>query len=107
MQAVARDSAQVLVNELFALPTKRVEEAVLAVLPAPTTKLPREKPVPQPKQPTRWEEFAKAKGITKQKRSQKVWDDPSQSWKPRHGYDRVNDDSQLPILEVPNNAGAY
>ena len=48
------------------------EDAVLAELPAPIYRLPREKPVPEEKAETKWEKFAKTKGITKTKRSRMV-----------------------------------
>ncbi|KAK4853450.1 hypothetical protein QYF36_009452 [Acer negundo] len=37
-------------------------------LPPPTTKLPREKHLPKPKPPTKWELFAQKKGIKKCKK---------------------------------------
>lgn len=38
-------------------------------------RIPREKKVPPPKQLTKWEQYAKEKGITKKKKEKKVWDD--------------------------------
>jgi regulator of ribosome biosynthesis len=55
-------------------------------LPAPTTTLPREKPLPKPKEETRWEKFAKEKGIVKRKRERMVFDETAQEWKPRFGF---------------------
>ncbi len=43
------------------MPTTKVEEGILAKLPRPSWPMPREKPVPLPKAPTKWEEFAKRK----------------------------------------------
>lgn len=60
-------------------------------LPPPTTKLPRQKPAPQPRPETRWEKFAKEKGIQKRKRERMVWDEASQTFKPRWGYNRMED----------------
>jgi len=49
--------------------------------------IPRELPPPQPKQETKWERFAKERGITpKRKRSRKVWDDIEQTWVYRTGF---------------------
>jgi regulator of ribosome biosynthesis len=57
-----------------------------AELPKPTTVLPREKPAPKPKEETRWEAFAKEKGIKKRKRERMVWDEEKKEWAPRWGY---------------------
>jgi len=93
----ARDNAQLLLNRVFSLPSEPAltvlgENGRLATLPEPTTKLPRHKPVPKPKPPTRWELFAKAKGIQKVKRSRMVYDEPTETYKPRHGYKRATKD---------------
>ncbi|KAK2116433.1 Rhodanese- sulfurtransferase [Saguinus oedipus] len=61
--ALARDNTQLLINQLWQLPTERVEEAMVARLPESTTRLPREKPLPQPWPPTGWQQFARLKGI--------------------------------------------
>jgi regulator of ribosome biosynthesis len=57
---------------------------------------------------TRWEKFAKAKGIQKKKRSRKEYDDDKGEYRARYGYkgsdDRVPDDW---VMEVPHNAGGY
>jgi regulator of ribosome biosynthesis len=53
---------KILYNAIWELPTERVEEAVVAVLPTPTYVLPREKPAPKPKPLTKWEQYAKEKG---------------------------------------------
>ena len=50
-------------------------DATVLVLPAAEMKLPRFKPVPVPKPPTRWEQFAAAKGIQNKKRSRMVFDE--------------------------------
>jgi regulator of ribosome biosynthesis len=63
-----RDAIQLFVNELF----KLERESTLVTLPASLQLLvPREKKL-QPKVLTRWEQFAKKKGITKKGRVQKV-----------------------------------
>uniref|UniRef100_A0A3B3D9P2 Ribosome biogenesis regulatory protein n=1 Tax=Oryzias melastigma TaxID=30732 RepID=A0A3B3D9P2_ORYME len=75
LRALARDNTQLLINEIWKLPTERVEEAIVAKLPEPATRLPREKPPPKPKPPTKWEQFAKLKGIQKKKKTNMVWDE--------------------------------
>lgn len=99
--SMSRDNVQRLVNKLFALPQEEIKGEIgrLAVLPAPTTKLPREKPVPKGKAMTKWEQFAKQKGIEKKKKGGKVWDEELKDWRPRYGYNRANDASQATIIE--------
>uniref|UniRef100_A0A3P9Q6M5 Ribosome biogenesis regulatory protein n=1 Tax=Poecilia reticulata TaxID=8081 RepID=A0A3P9Q6M5_POERE len=75
LRALARDNTQLLINEIWKLPTERVEEVIVAKLPEQTTRLPREKPPPKPKPPTKWEQFAKLKGIQKKKKTNLVWDE--------------------------------
>lgn len=52
-------------------------------LPEPIMLLPREKPLPEPKPTTKWEKFAREKGIKKRKHSRLIWDEVSKSYKPR------------------------
>ena len=75
----------------------------LAHLPPPSTVLPREKPIPKPRPPTKWEQFAQKKGIEKRKRSKVEWDEASQEWKRRYGYKRANDESAVPVMEAGPN----
>lgn len=58
-------------------------------LPPPSTRLPRGKPLPTPRPPTRWEAYAKEKGIVKRKRSGRIWDEASGEWTARHGARRA------------------
>nr|XP_002125582.1 ribosome biogenesis regulatory protein homolog [Ciona intestinalis] len=104
LKNLAREGTQLLFNEIWKLPIERVQDAVIAKVPAPTTVIPREKPIPKAKPPTKWEEYAKLKGIRKLKKGRMVWDDESKSWKPRWGYKRANDDTKEWVLEVPANA---
>jgi len=69
-------------------------------LPKPTTRLPRQKPIPMKKDETKWEKFAKEKGITNKKRERMIWDDETQTWKPRWGYKRINDEQKEWVVEV-------
>ncbi|EMS55220.1 Ribosome biogenesis regulatory protein-like protein [Triticum urartu] len=87
------------------------------------------KELPRPKPPTKWEQFAKSKGellilagflsvfvgsvfaldfcnsnilagIIKHKKNKRAWDEQTNSWKRTYGYDRVNDDRDVPIIEA-------
>jgi len=93
----ARDSIQVLVNKLFALPTSLTDDGVVANLPGtgPTTILPRAKRLPKPKPLTKWEKFAKEKGIApKPKRDRMEFDEEKQEWVNRWGWNGKNKDEE-------------
>ena len=67
-------------------------------------------PPPLPKQETKWEKFAKERGIglNKTKRSRKVWDEATGTWMYRHGYQKANNaDAAWPIMEVKSNDDPY
>lgn len=104
IQSLARDNAQLLFNKIWKLPSEKIQDATIAQLPAPTLVLPREKHIPKPKPLTKWEEFAKLKGIKKRKKGRMEWDEESKSWKPRWGYKRAGDKTKEWVLEVPANA---
>lgn len=97
---VATAMTQALVAQLFALPGEAVQGGRLVSLPAPTTPLPREKPVPKPKPLTKWQRFAQERGIRKRKRSKLVYDEEAGEWRRRHGYKRANDDEDVPVIEA-------
>lgn len=92
MLALTRDNLQLLVNDLWQLPTTSSDAGPLATLPAPATALPRAKPVPVAREPTRWEKFAKAKGIVKRKKGSHEYDERRQMWRPRHGAKSAKND---------------
>uniref|UniRef100_A0A8C2NL18 Hydroxyacid-oxoacid transhydrogenase, mitochondrial n=2 Tax=Capra hircus TaxID=9925 RepID=A0A8C2NL18_CAPHI len=104
LRALARGNTQLLINQLWQLPTERVEEALVARLPEPSTRLPREKPVPRPRPLTRWQQFARLKGIRPKKKTNLVWDEVSGQWRRRWGYQRARDDTKEWLIEVPGNA---
>ncbi|KAL7909237.1 ribosomal biogenesis regulatory protein [Trichoderma velutinum] len=91
---LARDGAQSLINQLLTTcPLKSTSDGVLLTLPQPATRLPREKPVPQPKPPTKWERFAAKKGIkakTREQRRNLAYDEESGEWKRKWGYKGLN-----------------
>lgn len=104
LRSLARDNTQLLINEIWKQPSERVDEVIVVKLPDATTPLPREKPPPKPKAPTRWEQFAKLKGIQKKKKTNLVWDETAKEWKRRWGYKRAKDDTKEWLIEVPENA---
>ncbi|KAJ1556338.1 Rhodanese- sulfurtransferase [Cladochytrium tenue] len=106
LKTLARDNAQLLFNKIFSLPVTVTDDGVLAQLPPQTTLIPRAKPIPTGKPMTRWETFAKAKGIKKVKRSHKVYDETSGDYKPRYGF-KAGASKDVPedwIVEVPKSA---
>lgn len=102
LRDLTRDNVQLLINQILSLPIKTTTESAggssgqsstmtLVQLPLPTTELPREKPLPKPKAPTKWEQFAAKKGIKSKERSGKmVYDEPSGEWVPKWGYKGSN-----------------
>ncbi|MCJ1311589.1 Rhodanese- sulfurtransferase [Agyrium rufum] len=86
----ARDCAQGLINQLLlTCPiNSHPTDGVLLTLPTPTTPLPREKHLPAPKQETKWERFARKKGIKDKKRGEgkMVYDEEKGDWVPKWGY---------------------
>ncbi|KAF8514882.1 ribosome biogenesis regulatory protein-domain-containing protein [Hysterangium stoloniferum] len=101
----ARDGCQVLITSLFALPVQATGDGPLAKLPPTTTLLPRSKPLPKPKPPTKWEQFAAAKGIQKTRKDKKVFDEEKQEWVNRWGKDGKNREKEDQwITELPDNA---
>ncbi|EPS41722.1 hypothetical protein H072_4370 [Dactylellina haptotyla CBS 200.50] len=92
LYSTARDSAQLIINQILTtVALKSTQDGVYATLPDPITQLPREKPVPKPKEPTKWEQFAKKKGIAaKAKDGKLIYDQATGEWVPRWGYKGAN-----------------
>lgn len=102
LMSCARDDVQLLINDLWKLPVEVSDNVHVVKLPASKTVIPREKPVPAPKKATKWEEYARVKGITKKKRTRMLWDEQAKEWRPRWGYQRANDPTKDWLIEVPN-----
>lgn len=95
-----RDVLQRLVADLFSLPSESDVNGRYVQLPPGTTPFPRTKPLPPQEKPmTKWEKFAKEKGIKKRKRSKMVFDEQTDEWKRRHGYDRAGDANRILIMD--------
>lgn len=92
IDSTARDCAQSILNQLLTTcPINSTPDGVHVSLPQPTFLLPREKPVPTPKEETTWQKFAKKKGIAPKKREGKtVYDEATGEWVPKYGYKGVN-----------------
>ncbi|KAH6648620.1 ribosomal biogenesis regulatory protein, partial [Truncatella angustata] len=109
LAAVARDGAQSLINQLLTtLPLQSTKDGVLLDLPAPATALPREKPLPAAKEPTKWERFAAKKGIKPKTREQrrmkgKEFNERTGEWDKTWGYKGKPKDGLVPddwVVEV-------
>ncbi|GAB1194085.1 ribosomal biogenesis regulatory protein [Aspergillus pseudonomiae] len=113
LKATARDGVQSLLNQLLTTcPITSSQQGVLLTLPAPTTVLPRHKPLPTPKPPTKWELFARKKGIgrfsgkagaglaDKERRKKLVYDEEKGEWVPRWGYKGKNKSDEDWLVEV-------
>jgi regulator of ribosome biosynthesis len=103
----ARDNAQLLYNQIFNLDSESSDVGRLVLLPESETPLPRFRPVPKPKPETKWEKFAKEKGIKNKKRERMLWDEEKKEWRPRYGYQRANDEMRDWAIEVGPNDNPY
>lgn len=97
---LTRDNVQLVIKEIWGLETQKVDKSIVAKLPAAKTMLPRCKRVPRAKSATKWEMFAKKKGIQKKKREKNIWDEASQEWKPRYGFHSYDNQKNDWMLEV-------
>eukprot|EP00199_Chlamydomonas_sp_CCMP681_P001895 CAMPEP_0119109276 /NCGR_PEP_ID=MMETSP1180-20130426/17822_1 /TAXON_ID=3052 ORGANISM="Chlamydomonas cf sp, Strain CCMP681" /NCGR_SAMPLE_ID=MMETSP1180 /ASSEMBLY_ACC=CAM_ASM_000741 /LENGTH=370 /DNA_ID=CAMNT_0007095017 /DNA_START=97 /DNA_END=1205 /DNA_ORIENTATION=- len=96
----SRAMTQSLINKLFALPSEAIKNGRQAQLPEPTTRLPRQKPLPKPKPLTKWQQFALKKGIQKKTRTKLLFDETSQEFKRRYGYQKADDPNAVPIIDA-------
>ncbi|KAK1143648.1 Rhodanese- sulfurtransferase [Aspergillus melleus] len=113
LKTTARDGVQSLLNQLLTTcPITSSQQGVLLTLPSPATVLPRHKPLPTPKPPTKWELFARKKGIgkysakpgaalaDKERRKKMVYDEEKGDWVPRWGYKGNNKSDDDWLVEV-------
>ena len=108
IQARVLASTKALVSHLYSLPiTQDHDNGPLAALPAPVYPLlPREKALPKPKAETKWEAFAKRKGIQHRKKDKLVWDEEAKEWVPSWGFKGKNKKEEKQwIHELPASAG--
>ncbi|CAI5758752.1 unnamed protein product [Candida verbasci] len=112
--SITRDNVQLLINQLLSLPVKTTTDNVdststgqsssitLLRLPDSLTILPREKSLPKEKPLTKWQEFAKRKGIkAKEKSGKLVYNEETGEWVPKWGYKGKNKDlDQQWLVEV-------
>lgn len=77
LKNLTKDNVQLLINKIWDLPVERVNEVIMATLPKPGYVLPRSRAIPKPKPLTKWQLFAKQKGIQPKKKgkSKLKWDE--------------------------------
>ena len=97
LKTLATSHAQSLISTLLTSCRVHISPAdkstVLMTLPAPTTPLPREKPLPKAKEKTKWEKFAEKKGIQGKRKDTtggKVYDEATGEWVTKWGYKGKN-----------------
>jgi regulator of ribosome biosynthesis len=107
LKTAARDGAQSLLNELLTTrPITSSPSGLTLSLPPTTTPLPRWKVLPKIKPPTKWEAFARKKGIGKfggtatggakleDRRKNMVYDEESGEWVKKWGYKGKNKEGE-------------
>ncbi|KAF2857260.1 ribosomal biogenesis regulatory protein [Piedraia hortae CBS 480.64] len=107
LEASARQCAQGIINKLLtSCPIERAGDGELSIkLPDPVTQLPREKPIPKPKEKTKWERFAEKKGIKPKRKSGKlVYSEEKKDWVPKYGYKGKDDGQADWLVEVDEKA---
>lgn len=89
-------------------PTEPSDIGPLVILPNEVSQMPRSAKVPEPKPETKWEKFAKEKGITKKKKDRMVYDEDNEEYRPRFGYKRVkNGIEENPVIEIKPGQDPY
>lgn len=102
LKSLAQKGTQLLINKIWELPSEYQEDVAVAKLPEPKTRIPREKHIPKPKPPTRWEQYAKSKGIQRRKKDKLVFDEATKEWKPTWGYHSIKSDKSKWLVEIPD-----
>lgn len=78
---------------LSTCPIASTPQGVLLSLPPPSTPLPREKPLPEVKPPTKWQQFAAKRGIKPKTREQRrmrtqKYSEETGQWEKTWGFNR-------------------
>lgn len=87
---LATQGIEPLVHAVFSLPILESEDAKLVTLPNCESHLPRAKPIPKERAVTKWEKYAKEKGIQKKRRDRLVLDEATGEYVPRYGKGSKN-----------------
>lgn len=87
---LATQGTEPLLQALFSLPLNETDDGKFVDLPDGQFRLPREKPIPKERVLTKWEKFAKEKGIQKKRRDRLVLDPNTGEYVPRYGKGSKN-----------------
>ncbi|KAF0991494.1 hypothetical protein HZS_6913 [Henneguya salminicola] len=101
LKRCASNCFQALILKLHDLKAEIYEEVVTYVLPEPVYELPRVRPILKAAPLTKWEKFAKEKGIRKKKKDKLLYDENTKEYRPRFGKNRINDPNDQWIIETP------
>lgn len=108
LKSAAQRAAQLLLKRLIDCPQEQSDVGPLVVLPPETSIIPRGYKLPEEKPETKWEKFAKEKGIKKKKRDRMIFEEETGEFKPRFGYKRANNGIEdIPIIEVKEGEDPY
>ncbi|KAI3387340.1 hypothetical protein SNEBB_003862 [Seison nebaliae] len=106
LQQMTLLSTKTLLNSLNRLP-KETNSDNLTIINLPfslsTTKIPRAKRLPMKKTETKWEKFAREKGLKKTKKSKMVWNEEKKEWLPRFGGRSEKNQNEIWIKELKDN----
>lgn len=100
---VSQENTQLLINKLYDLPQEEDEEGLFIETPKPENLLPREKPVPKPKEPSKWELLAKRKGIKSKDKDKLVYSEQHDEFRTRYGYKSKNEVPEDWVIEQKQN----
>jgi len=108
LSSLVRDGIQALMLKIWDLPTQKIDNQIFATLPKPTLRVPREKKAPKGKAVTKWEQYARDKGIQRKKKKKKVWDETLKRWVPRWGMRKNQAEKEKNwVMEVPVTSDPY
>ncbi|XP_043508009.1 ribosome biogenesis regulatory protein homolog [Frieseomelitta varia] len=107
LRSLTRDNVQILINKIWELPVERVDEVIVAKLPKQEFILPRARQIPKARPLTKWQQFAKEKGIKRKNKPKVKWDEELQKWIPTFGYKRNKAIKQKKwLIEINNKSKA-
>lgn len=109
LRAAAIKTGQSLIESIFSLPVEDSEYGPLVTLPErEEIKIPRKQHVPEPKPETKWEKFAREKGIKNTKKERMVYDEVNDVYRPRYGYKSIKSVvDETPVIEIKKGMDPY
>lgn len=82
-----KELTELIIINLFNCPCEKTELGPAAILPSTEfVKMPREKRIPDTKKETKWEKFAKKRGVLKRKKERMSWNETENRFIPTWGY---------------------